>query len=173
MIARRLIKTIEQPSRALLHTTTTARYAKVEPNQADAVDPTSPPSAARGQVDNVVPPKELQQEKETLASTYLDLTSLTNASPGDKQKRRSMSSIEKKRQNYSRITSVLTLLGLGYGVWYIGRDWDSEEEKNRLLGRHADVLKDMQEGRWLRTKARGVDLADVRIVKTGLDDADL
>lgn len=162
MLARRLLKTIEQPTRvytASLHTST-ARQAKVEPHQADAVDPSTPPSAAKGQVDNV---KVAEEPKETLASAYLDLTSLTNASPGEKQKKRSMSSIEKKRQAYSRIGSIVTLLALGYGVYFIGRDWDSEEERKRLLGRHADVLKDMQEGRWLRTKARAVDLADVRM----------
>jgi len=84
--------------------------------------------------------------------------------------KRSMSSIEKKRRNLSRFMMALTAGAAGYTVWYLGRDWDSNWERERL---GAMALKELGVStseefaaqtewskRWARTKIRAIDLTD-------------
>lgn len=49
------------------------------------------------------------------------------------------SSIEKKRQNLTRVLLALGFAGLVGGVGVYGREWDNEEEKMKLIGRTEDL----------------------------------
>lgn len=49
------------------------------------------------------------------------------------------SSIEKKRQNLTRVLLALGFAGLVGGVGVYGREWDDEEEKMKLIGRTEDL----------------------------------
>ena len=126
------------------------------------------------------PAKPAAEPKPSLAAQYLDLdvpasskdTALQTEQHFDGTpharstlNKRRLSSIEKKRQAYSRIGLVLGLFGVGYGGWYLGRDWESESERRRVLGAAAESLGDAasvaEETRFFRTKARIIDYTDV------------
>ena len=117
----------------------------------------------------------------SLASSYLDLTEVSasreereaaarteGAFPGRPHRarggtaKRSLSSIEKKRQMVARGTMVGALLGLGIGAWYLGRDWESEREALRLS--EGQPTPPGLAGRYFRGKARFMDVLDVSIL---------
>lgn len=114
----------------------------------------------------------------SLASAYLDLTEVAasreereaarrteGAFPGRPHRakggsaKRSLSSIEKKRQMVARGTMVGALLGMGIGAWYLGRDWESTREETRLSG--GQPTPSGLQGRYFRGKARFMDVLDV------------
>lgn len=101
----------------------------------------------------------------SFASQMLDLASDLPPPPpppdqktGAKSKltgKRTLSSIEKRRQAIGRVCGSLIIVATGLWVWSLGRDWDNEDEK-RILGSG-------EEGdRLSRARARIFDLFDVR-----------
>ncbi|GAA96290.1 uncharacterized protein L969DRAFT_84138 [Mixia osmundae IAM 14324] len=113
------------------------------------------PSTAAGQ--------SLTRSNETLASSYLDATEVLGDEPRTGAKstakgRRSMSSIEKKRQTLTRSLLGLMTAGAGVLLWHMGRDWDDDAER-LILG--SEVPTDgALPIRYYRAKARLVDLTD-------------
>lgn len=111
----------------------------------------------------------------SLAEQYLDLSDVAppsseafGSSTGAKAKGSgSKSSIEKKRQNMSRFFGLVGVGGLLAGGAYLGRDWDDEFEKMKLVGRTEDLksVEDCEKGGWeawkARTMLRGADMLDV------------
>lgn len=100
----------------------------------------------------------------SLASQYLDATEIP-ASAAERTGARStsgkrpMSSIEKRRRNLGRATLAAMAVGSGIFAWNLGREWESEKEKERL-GRGV-TIEDGLEGRWQRGQARFWDTLDV------------
>lgn len=83
-----------------------------------------------------------------------------------KDSKRSLSSIERKRRMYGRVAMASTLVGAGVVAWHMGREWDSEKEKERL-GR--DVTEEAGLiGRWQRGRARFMDTLDVSVTEEPL-----
>lgn len=76
-----------------------------------------------------------------------------------KDSKRSLSSIERKRRMYGRVAMASTLVGAGVVAWHMGREWDTEKEKERL-GRNVTDEQGLT-GRWQRGQARFMDTLDV------------
>jgi import inner membrane translocase subunit TIM50 len=78
------------------------------------------------------------------------------------------STIERKRQNLTRIMMLLGFVGVAGTLAVLGKDWESEEEKMKLIGRSEDkqAVAEAEEGGWkgwlARVKLRGADHLDVR-----------
>lgn len=68
-------------------------------------------------------------------------------SPGERTGARSakdsMSSFEKRRQRFGRVTTLLALLALGSGYAYLGREWEEGEVKPRGVVRDQICLIDV------------------------------
>lgn len=113
----------------------------------------------------------------SLAEAYLDISDVV---PASSQKEAfgsttnakakgagSKSSIEKKRANLTRSLVALGGLGLVGSTIYLGREWDDEFEKMKLVGRSDDLqaIKESEatgwEAWWGRGKLRAADMADV------------
>jgi import inner membrane translocase subunit TIM50 len=102
-----------------------------------------------------------------LASQYLDRTEVPMSAEEAAQRtgarargsKHSLSSIEKKRRMYGRVAIASTLVGAGVVAWHMGREWDSEREKERI-GRDVTVEEGLT-GRFQRTQARFKDTMDV------------
>lgn len=117
--------------------------------------------------------RSLAQE-DSLAATYFDLPGQSGAS--DRAARgegragyRGMSSIEKRRQNLSRLMIALGLVGAGISAWSLSRPFESESwEDRRLMSQlrldlglnQEDELPEGLSGRYYRCKTRVVDLMD-------------
>lgn len=116
----------------------------------------------------------------SLAESFLDYTEVAagsdssrNTFPGDKTGARakgsgSKSSIEIRRRNLTRwLVAASAVGGIGYAA-YLGREWDSEEEKMKLTSRTEDLqaVTESEQGGWQasvgRFKIRAEDLLDVR-----------
>jgi import inner membrane translocase subunit TIM50 len=98
----------------------------------------------------------------SLASQYLDMTEIPAARTGAKSTigKRPMSTSEKKRRNLGRASLAVTTVGLAYYAWHLGREWDSEKERERLSRNVSNEAG--FEGRWQRGQARFWDTLDVR-----------
>jgi hypothetical protein len=144
--------------------------------------PTSSPFPTTSTADAAATPEpeassESLTKSTSLAQQFLDLSdpaaaedAYANTRTGAKAKGSgSKSSIEKRRQNLSR---TMVLLGLGsilVTAYTVGREWDDEFEKLRLVGRTQDLqaVEESEMGGymgWLgRGKLRTEDLLDVSI----------
>ncbi|GAA6012518.1 hypothetical protein JCM10207_009027 [Rhodosporidiobolus poonsookiae] len=136
-------------------------------------DPAAPASQAP-------PENALQNRSSSLAEAFLDLhpdvaprseDEINGGKfPGDKTgataRGTGKSSIEKKRANLARAAVAFGLAGVSYGVWQLGKDWESEEEKKKMFARCDDkeaveqAEKEGFEGFWGRMKIRGLDHLD-------------
>lgn len=142
-------------------TSTTAKAADeaASDTAVESTETTSPSSSSRSTGKDVAP-------LTGLASQYLDATEVPMSAEEArrtgaraKDSKRSLSSIEKKRRMYGRVAMASTLVGAGVVAWHMGREWDSEKEKERL-GR--DVTEEAGlTGRWQRGRARFMDTLDV------------
>ncbi|BGP13363.1 hypothetical protein JCM10213_005792 [Rhodosporidiobolus nylandii] len=148
-----------------------------EPTQApapSAADPAAPSSSSQ-----TPPANALANRHESLAEAFLDLhpdvaprseDEVHGRFPGDKTgakaRGKGKSSIEKKRANLARLALAGGLAGVGYGVWQLGKDWESEEEQKKMFARADDkeaveqAQKEGIEGFWGRLKIRGADHLD-------------
>lgn len=135
---------------------------------APAQDGAEPPAVSPAP-EEVLPPTSSGREIKpvsSLASQYLDATEIP-ASASERTGARStsgkrpLSSIEKKRRNLGRATLAAMAIGSGIFAWNLGREWDSEKEKERL-GRNVTIEEGM-EGRWQRGQARFWDTLDVSL----------
>lgn len=120
------------------------------------------------------PPTEALTKSTSLAQQYLDETpDQTGAIPASKttgaraKGSGSKSSIEKKRQNLTRTLMLMGTVGLIGGIGFLGREWDDDFERMRLVGRTEDLeaVKEAEEGGWKgavgRGKLRTEDMLDV------------
>jgi len=105
----------------------------------------------------------------SLASQYLDMTEIPASAAEREQQQgrtgarstsgvRPMSSIERKRRNLGRAMLAAAVVGSGIFAWQLGREWDSEKERERL-GRTV-IVEEGFEGRWQRGQARFWDMLD-------------
>ncbi|CEQ39318.1 SPOSA6832_00823, partial [Sporobolomyces salmonicolor] len=85
---------------------------------------------------------------------------------GAKAQGAAKSSIERKRQNLSRALIALGLTGGAYATYQLGKEWESEEEKMKLIGRSDDkeAIEQAEKGGWEgfvgRIRLRGADHLD-------------
>lgn len=144
-------------------------------------DPT-PSSAAASPAFQVPPVDALSTRQNSIAEAFLDLhpdvaprseeEMRGNQFPGEKTGAKARgagkSSIEKKRANLARAAGVMTVAGLVWAVYDLGKDWADEEEQKKMFARSDDkqAIEEAQEGGWLgwwgRLKIRAADHLDVR-----------
>ncbi|TDL22925.1 HAD-like protein [Rickenella mellea] len=129
----------------------TARYLATKP-------PNSPPNHAKPIEPTPEPPTPPEPTPDASSPSSLSL----DFSPEEKQTRtgaksskQSLSSIERKRRVMGRVTLAMLGLGLLGGGFYLGRQWDEEELKERKM-----TLNSAPSTRWGRTKSRFSDLFD-------------
>ncbi|ORY80675.1 HAD-like domain-containing protein [Leucosporidium creatinivorum] len=141
------------------------------PPPADAATATTPPTPA--------PEQALSTRANSLAEQFLDLSEVApegsssssgNTFPGEttgaKAKGTGSSSIEQKRKKLTRGMIGASLVGLLAGSYHLAKDWESEEEKMKMIGRSDDAwaIKYSEEGGWKslvgRAFIRGEDYMD-------------
>ena len=154
--------------------TTPSNTSEATPVDVDAANPPVAPAQDAAEPPAVPPaPEEVLPQRSSgreikpvssLASQYLDATEIP-ASPSERtgarstSGKRALSSIEKRRRNLGRATLAAMAVGSGIFAWNLGREWDSDKEKERL-GRNVTVEEGI-EGRWQRGQARFWDTLDV------------
>ncbi|KAG2370260.1 HAD-like domain-containing protein [Suillus spraguei] len=74
---------------------------------------------------------------------------------GAKSSKDSLSSIERKRRFLGRLSLGVLAVALGVQVVYLGRDWETDELKERK-----ETVEEAPSGRWERTKSRFWELFD-------------
>ncbi|KAG1810052.1 HAD-like domain-containing protein [Suillus plorans] len=74
---------------------------------------------------------------------------------GAKSSKDSLSSIERKRRFLGRLSLGVLAVALGVQVVYLGRDWETDELKERK-----QTVEEAPSGRWERTKSRFWELFD-------------
>ncbi|KAG1865503.1 HAD-like domain-containing protein [Suillus subalutaceus] len=79
---------------------------------------------------------------------------------GAKSSKDSLSSIERKRRFLGRLSLGVLAVALGVQVVYLGRDWETDELKERK-----QTVEEAPSGRWERTKSRFWELFDLPIKK--------
>lgn len=153
--------------------------------QPTPADPTAPAAApAAGQVS---PPTDaLSTRQNSIAEAFLDLhpdvaprtEEELNAAgahfPGDKTGAKARgagkSSIEKKRANLARAAGAVTIAGLLWATYDLGKDWQDEEEAKKMYARSDDkqAIEEAEQGGWMgwwgRLKLRTADHLDVSAV---------
>ena len=153
--------------------------------QTTPADPTAPaPAPAAGQVS---PPTDaLSTRQNSIAEAFLDLhpdvaprtEEELNAAgahfPGDKTGAKARgagkSSIEKKRANLARAAGAVTIAGLLWATYDLGKDWQDEEEAKKMYARSDDkqAIEEAEQGGWMgwwgRLKLRAADHLDVSAV---------
>lgn len=164
------------------HTPPTPTSAPLEAQAEAQLDPTAPPPTTTA----TAAPSEAQvptAAQPSLASQFLEIADLpgqggnqesaTGKRTGARAAGTEKSSIEKKKAGIARL---MTALGVGLvagGGFYLGRPWDSEEEKMKLVARSDDfeAVKEAEQEGWLgwvgRIKIRGADQMDVSGVFRG------
>ncbi|GAA5876747.1 hypothetical protein JCM1840_002033 [Sporobolomyces johnsonii] len=145
-----------------------------DPTPASATaDPAAPSSASQA------PPVDaLSTRSSSLAEHFLDLhpdvqprseeeiRGFPGERTGAKAQGAAKSSIERKRQNLSRALIALGLAGGAYATYQLGKDWDSDEEKMKLIARSDDkeAIEQAEKGGWEgfvgRIRLRGADQLD-------------
>lgn len=131
--------------------------------------PSTTPSTPTKPTESVIPVT-------SLAQSILDLTpDQTGSIPESKFERTgarakgsgSKSSIEQKRQNLTRFLLLSGLFGTVGVIGYLGREWDDDFERMKLVGRTEDLeaVRESEMGGWKgalgRGKIRGEDILDV------------
>ncbi|KAJ3482365.1 hypothetical protein NLI96_g7027 [Meripilus lineatus] len=74
---------------------------------------------------------------------------------GAKSSKGSLSSIERKRRFLGRVSLAVLLLGAGVQTWFLGREWDDGELRERRL-----KIEDAPSTRWGRTRVRLTSMFD-------------
>lgn len=144
--------------------------------------PTPTPTAEAPAPAPAAPTQEnaLSTRANSLAEQFMDLSEVApegsssssgNTFPGERTGARAKgsgsSSIEKKRKNLTRGLLLAGLLGTVGTAGWLGREWESEEEKMKMIGRSEDLqaVRECDEGGWQsflgRAKIRGADYLDV------------
>ena len=125
-------------------------------------------------------PKEsaLSTRQNSLAEQFMDLSEVApegsssssgSTRTGARAKGTGSSSIEKKRKNLTRGLLLAGLVGTVGTAGWLGREWESEEEKMKMIGRSEDLqaVQECEEGGWKsflgRAKIRGADYLDVSL----------
>ncbi|GAA5982628.1 hypothetical protein JCM11641_002605 [Rhodosporidiobolus odoratus] len=174
------------PSQTEAQTGATPSGSVVPPLSSESVEtPSTPPPSsadpsAPSSASEAPPANALANRHESLAEAFLDLhpdvaprsdDELHGGKfPGDKTgakaRGKGKSSIEKKRANLARLALGGGLAGVGYGMWQLGKKWESEEEKQKMFLRADDkdaveqAQKEGFEGFLGRLKIRGADQMD-------------
>ncbi|GAA5884911.1 hypothetical protein JCM6882_007148 [Rhodosporidiobolus microsporus] len=154
------------------------------PSPADPAAPPSPasqvPPPSSSQEQPAKPENALQNRSSSLAEAFLDLHpdvaprsqeeidggKFPDDKVGAKARGSGKSSIEKKRANLARLAMAGGLAGVAYGIWELGKDWESEEEKKKMIARADDKVaveqaeKEGFEAFWGRMKLRLLDHLD-------------
>lgn len=143
------------------------------PPAAEVTPPPGTPSLDSTPAPPAPAPKEALTTTPSLAEQFMEISDVAPPSAfGEKTGARAKgagtkSSIEKRRQNLTRSMLLATLFGAAVGAGLLGRDWEDEMEKMRLVGRTEDLEAVRQaelkgwEG-WLgRARLRGEDMLDV------------
>jgi len=147
------------------------------PGTHTAPTPTSAPLEAAAEAAESAQAQVPAAAKPSLASQFLEIADLpgeggnqesaTGRRTGARAAGTEKSSIEKKKAGIARL---MTAVGAGLlvgGAYYLGRGWDSEEEKLKLIGRSDDfeAIKEAEQDGWAgwigRIKIRGADQMDV------------
>ncbi|GAA5979404.1 hypothetical protein JCM10908_002911 [Rhodotorula pacifica] len=152
-----------------------------QPTQAPA-DPTATSSSSSASAAaQVSPPTDaLSTRQNSIAEAFLDLhpdvaprtEEELNGSqfPGDKTGAKARgagkSSIEKKRANLARAAGAITVAGLLWATYDLGKDWQDEEEAKKMYARSDDkqAIEEAAQGGWMgwwgRLKLRAADHLD-------------
>ncbi|BGP22278.1 mitochondrial translocase complex component TIM50 [Rhodotorula toruloides] len=143
-------------------------------------DPTPSSSSAASPASQVPPVDALSTRQNSIAEAFLDLhpdvaprseeEMRGNQFPGEKTGAKARgagkSSIEKKRANLARAAGVLTVAGLAWAVYDLGKDWADEEEQKKMFARSDDkqAIEEAHAGGWTgwwgRLKIRAADHLD-------------
>ncbi|KAH8103481.1 HAD-like protein [Cristinia sonorae] len=110
-----------------------------------ANEPAAPPPPA------TEPEVEVQNASSSLPS--LDISPAVEEEPkqrtGARSSKDSLSSIERKRRFMGRVSLAALLLGAAVQTWYMGREWDEDELKDKRL--KSEII---EASRWGRTTHR-------------------
>lgn len=159
-----------------------------QPTPADPTAPAPAPATPAGQVS---PPTDaLSTRQNSIAEAFLDLhpdvaprtEEELNAAgahfPGDKTGAKARgagkSSIEKKRANLARAAGAVTVAGLLWATYDLGKDWQDEEEAKKMYARSDDkqAIEEAEQGGWMgwwgRLKLRAADHLDVSLLSCAL-----
>lgn len=156
-----------------------------DPAVAEAPKPNPADPTATG-ASQVSPPTDaLSTRQNSIAEAFLDLhpdvaprteEELRGGSqfPGDKTGAKARgagkSSIEKKRANLARAAGAVTVAGLLWATYDLGKDWADEDEAKKMYARSDDqqAIDEAAQGGWLgwwgRLKLRAADHLDVSFV---------
>ncbi|KAM0792701.1 hypothetical protein ACM66B_002481 [Microbotryomycetes sp. NB124-2] len=150
-------------------------WQRAQPPAPDSPLGQSPPAATTASKDGSALTSNRQ---DSLAEQYLDFTEIapsTTANEGDtfpgertgaRAKGESKSSIDIKRRRLMAMAVAAGLLGSAAQVVYLARDWDNEEEKQKITSRTEDkqAVEECEQGGWKawigRLKLRTEDFLD-------------
>jgi import inner membrane translocase subunit TIM50 len=101
-----------------------------------------------------------------------ELASTQTGRTGAKSSKNSLSSFERRRRAMGRFALGAFGIGLAFGIFYLGREWEEEEKSGRSSVSHPHCIhtvsntrpkEDMGVGRWGRTQARLTETTDVNL----------
>lgn len=126
----------------------TARfYATNGPKKPRITNPPPPPKAASQASAPKTSPTEPETQNATTSSSALPSLDISPAveeeqpqeRTGAKSSKDSLSSIERKRRFMGRVSLAVLLLGTAVQTWYLGREWEADELKDKRMVRHGLV----------------------------------
>lgn len=143
-------------------------------SQPTPADPTAPPTDALSTRQNSIAEAFLDLHPDVAPRTEEELNAGGQGAhfPGDKTGAKARgagkSSIEKKRANLARAAGAVTVAGLLWATYDLGKDWQDEEEAKKMYARSDDkqAIEEAEQGGWMgwwgRLKLRAADHLDVR-----------
>ncbi|GAA5961214.1 hypothetical protein JCM8115_005870 [Rhodotorula mucilaginosa] len=140
--------------------------------QPTPADPTAPPTDALSTRQNSIAEAFLDLHPDVAPRTEEELNAGGQGAhfPGDKTGAKARgagkSSIEKKRANLARAAGAVTVAGLLWATYDLGKDWQDEEEAKKMYARSDDkqAIEEAEQGGWMgwwgRLKLRAADHLD-------------